>query len=182
MGIQEMVGAGPTINFAGEELTVSGKTFRHLGEISAQMMAERPKPFDSIRELAPIWKSEPELAKSIIEECFLQAKTWNSPTLFEIMEYFLESWNGQIMGYWLSIRDNDRQKWTLQKFREEFCDEYERITRKSGFDSAKEWTVEWSKKIDMASGDGEMGNSYGSPNHSPEQTESLQTTSTSSVS
>jgi len=185
MGIDTMVGVGPVVHFDGKELTVSGQTFRHLGEVAAQMIDERPKVFDAIRELVPIWREDTQLAQGIVQQCFLEAKTWNSPGLDEIMEYFLYSWNGQIMGFWLSIRDNDRGLWTLNHFREVFSDKYEEIVRVNGaegFVKAKEWTTEWQKKIDQASGGDEVGNSHGSLSTSEEGQESQLTGNTSSPS
>jgi hypothetical protein len=111
-----------------------------------------------------------------VEKAFEVSKTLGEVSLEDIGRYITETWHGQLFAIWLNIRDNDRQKWTLEYFTKVFSDEYEDKLQSGGEQAAIEWMSGIEKTIDRASGEDELGNLTGSPPSTPE-TEAQATTS-----
>jgi len=170
MSLDSAVGSGPTIEIGGETLTITPRLVRHFGEMEAEIKKERGNPFDCIREAREaLGDTDAGLLKEIVENAFLEARKWKYVSVEEIWEWMAQTWRGQRFVIWLTIRDNNREKWTFNYFNEIFSDEYEDRVRNEGPVEAHKWIANIENAIQQASGDDELGNSNGSPKSTPKK-------------
>lgn len=160
-GISRPAGAGPTVDFGGEKLQVSGRILRHYAEIEAQIVHLRGNPFDLIRENKDLLADQPELMDRFVDRAFEEAKAWRFVTPHEFSSW-LGTWPGICFTLWLAFRDNDREKYTLNKITEMFSDQYEQLANSTGGSvAADRWKETLTEAINQASGEDELGNSTG---------------------
>lgn len=170
MSLDTAVGVGPTIELGGETLTITPRLVRHFGEMEAEIKKERGNPFDAIREASEALKdTDPALLKEIVSNAFMEARNWKYVSMDDIFEWMSNTWRGQRFVIWLTVRDNDREKWTFDHFSQVFSDEFEERYHRDGALAAQKWVSQIEAAISQASGEDELGNSTGSPQSTPEE-------------
>jgi len=159
-GISRPAGAGPTVDFGGEKLQVSGRTLRHWGEIEAQILAQRGDPFDGIASMVNSFTGRKDVLQLVVETAFDKARSWRFVTAEEVGAWFNE-WDGICFSIWLSLRDNNPEKITLDYVTQVVGDTYEGIVQKEGVEAALQWRESLTDAIGQASGDDNLGKPTG---------------------
>jgi len=155
-------GKGPTIEIDGQTLSIQPRLVEHFGEVAAEILKLRGNPLDGIREIKDVFVDDPSVIDHFVRVAFEQTKKWKYVSLEEIGEYLESTWDGQVMGVWMAIRENDPNKWTHSYFRQQFSREFEKRLRSGGENAAAEWLSSIENVINEASDEGELGNSNGS--------------------
>ena len=156
-GLSRALGTGPTITLCGQTFSVQGRLIRHYAEIEAQMIKERPDPFQLMREGVSAFQDNPEGMRFFVRECYDIAKTWKSVAGHEIRDW-LNTFKGNCFAVWLCIRHNNPEYLTLEKVTELMLDDAEKIAREKGEAARAAKQAEIERAIDQASGTDTLGN------------------------
>lgn len=106
--------------------------------------------------------------EELLSRAFDEARKWSVVTLWEIDEFLETTWQGAAMKVWFAIRDNDREKLTLDYVTKLYRNELMRRSREGGADAAVAFRQEIERAIEIAEGTDALGNSTGSPPTSTE--------------
>lgn len=158
-GVARAVGAGPTIKLGGETFTLNAKILRHYAEIEAEIIGSRVDPFDVIRQMGAACAGNPDLAREVVAQAFLEAKNWRVVTIGEIYTWLDNTVKGRCFRVWCSIRENDPQRLTLDVVSQLYLNDYEAIAMSKGAVAAEAWDTAISRGVDIAEANDELGNS-----------------------
>ncbi len=159
-GISRVAGEGPSVTLCGHTLKVSGRVLRHYAEMEAAIVSKRkPTPLDMVRQSREDFAGDPAAFEVFARIAIQEAKNWAVVTSVELQEWMAGTMTGLMFAVWLSVRDNDPDKYTLKKVTELYMDEAEDRIKKDGADAANALREEVEAAIDQASGQDELGNS-----------------------
>lgn len=159
-GISRVAGEGPSITLCGHSLKVSGRVLRHYAEMEAEIIAKRkPTPLDMVRQAREDFAGDPVAFEVFARVAIQEAKNWATVTRVELAEWMTDTMTGLTFAIWLSVRDNDPDKYTLEKVVRLYMDEEEIRIKKEGEEAAAKLRKEIEDAIDQASGQDELGNS-----------------------
>lgn len=162
-GLSRAAGVGPTITLSGHTLSVKGRILRHYGEIEAEIIKRRGNPLTWFRNAKTEIGNDPAMLRVLAETAFDKGKDYAVVTRAEISRW-LDTQSGACFQVWLAVRDNDREKWTLEAVTRVYCDDLEDAIRKAGdkpgagsaaYEARKQ---EIDDAINQASGEDPLGN------------------------
>ncbi len=159
-GISRASGAGPVVDFGGEQVRVSGQILRHHALIEAQILHQRGNPFDGISQMVNSFTGNKAVLREIVDVAFENARSWRFVRGDETIAW-LDEWGGACFTIYLAVRDNDPEKYTLDYVTRVYSDTYEDIMRRDGQAAAVLWTQQLMDAVDQATGNDDLGKPTG---------------------
>lgn len=99
-GLGRAVGAGVTLKFGEREIILEPLTLRDFGLIEQHLLSQRRSPLDLVKDV--VRDLPPELAKSLLEQAYEDAKKGNTISPQEIAEW-IDTFDGMAYSLWLSL-------------------------------------------------------------------------------